>query len=83
MNTIPIKTMDTNKKEVVEKTITKNGMTKSVRVEEVENGFVIKITKEGETKEGWKYECKTYISQTNPLEEKLNSLSLDALDAML
>lgn len=76
--------MDKNKKEVIEKSITKDGMTKSYRIEEVENGYVIKITKEGETKDGWKYECKTFISQTNPLSPQVTeSMSLNIIEELL
>lgn len=50
-----------------------NGVTKRVRVEQAENGFIVTIETYGrdETKEDSKYmdECKKYISASNPLEE--------------
>ena len=74
--------MEKNNKLSVTKTITKNGMHKSLNVEEVENGFVIKITKEGEDDKGeYKYECKTYISSSNPLADNSDNISLS--DSML
>lgn len=43
---------------------------KTVRVEQVENGFIISIDKDAKNKDGdWKYECKKYIATTNPFED--------------
>jgi len=48
---------------------------KTLRVEEAENGFIVYIERsyyEGEgEKKSYKYEEKKYISFTNPLEEKI------------
>ena len=56
------------------KSIEVNGVTKSLTVKEVENGFIIEQSKYGKdsTKKNaeWEDECKTYISKTNPLEGK-------------
>ena len=50
-----------------------DGVTKTVRGEECENGWVISITKEwyeGESpNRTWKNECKRYISKDNPLDK--------------
>ena len=50
-----------------------DGVTKTVRGEECENGWVISITKEwyeGESpNRNWKNECKRYISKDNPLDK--------------
>jgi hypothetical protein len=50
-----------------------DGVTKTVRGEECENGWVITITKEwceGESpNKQWKSESKKYISKDNPLEK--------------
>lgn len=56
----------------IEKTIKIGDITKSVCVEEVENGFIVTIDKygykgEGENREYYS-ECKKYISEKNPLE---------------
>jgi hypothetical protein len=80
--------MKKNDKLSIRKSIEKDGMIKSLEVNEVENGFVIKITKEGEGKDGWMYDCKTYISSTNPLNENSDSITLsdsmlDSINSML
>lgn len=52
-----------------------DGIKKTVRGEEVENGWVITIEKEGNVKDPlnetteYKYECKKYISKDNPMEK--------------
>lgn len=50
------------------KSVEKDGVSKSISVEECENGFVIKICKDN-YEEG-KYKTKTYISTKNPLESE-------------
>lgn len=47
-----------------------NGITKSVEVKEVENGFVVCISEYGYKKDKYINTNKTYISKTNPLEEE-------------
>jgi hypothetical protein len=42
------------------------GGTKRIEVEEVENGFIKTVSISNEEK----YECKRYISEENPMEEK-------------
>lgn len=53
-----------------------DGVTKNVSGEEVENGWVITISKEWYEGEGdnrkWKNECKKYISKDNPMENLKN-----------
>lgn len=45
-----------------------NGITKTVEVEEAENGFIIIKRKEYEDKvKGWQSICKKWISNDNPL----------------
>lgn len=51
----------------------KNGLTKSVNVEKVENGWIIRINRYGNIKDKWIDENKTYISSTNPFAKKDNS----------
>lgn len=45
-----------------------------IKVEQVENGFIVRVCKEGYKGEGdekeWYYEEKKYISTSNPLEEE-------------
>lgn len=59
-----------NSNVVIRKTVTKDNKTKTVTVEKAENGYI--ITFDSEYKEGdeWKYDCKKYISKTNPLDDK-------------
>ena len=58
--------------ETIEKTVKKDGISKTLRVEKVENGYLITISKYGrnEKEKDSKYidECKKFISETNPLE---------------
>ena len=69
-----------------------SGITKSLEVEEVENGFIIAIEKYGrdETKKNSEYynERRTYVSKTNPLaeqspEEEEDFFSLKNIDATI
>lgn len=55
---------------ITENSITENGITKEVRVEKVENGYIVQVSKSGDTKDGWKHSSKKWISATNPLEKK-------------
>jgi hypothetical protein len=66
--------MEAEKEFKVSKTL--NGITKTVRGEQVENGWVISITKEGnfgrEREDGsreWEHETKKFISVENPLDK--------------
>lgn len=53
-----------------EKSTTANGKTETVRVEEVENGFIKTITTEEDAGNGWEFNSKKYIYEDNPMEEK-------------
>lgn len=56
------------------KTYEEGDITKSINVQEVENGFVVRVSEHGYKGKGdkreWFDETKTYISTVNPLEEK-------------
>jgi hypothetical protein len=52
------------------KSVTKNGVTKSLCIKEVENGYVINIEKYGDVEGDYINEKKTYISATNPMEKE-------------
>lgn len=52
-----------------EKTIRDNNKEKSLKVEEAENGFIIRIC-EYTYEPNWKESIKVYISTTNPLEKE-------------
>ena len=58
--------------ETIEKRVEKDGISKTLRVEKVENGYFITISKYGRNqkeKDGeYIDECKKFISETNPLE---------------
>jgi hypothetical protein len=56
------------------KAIEKNDGIKTLRIEEVENGFVVEITKESHG-ENYDYSCKKYITSTNPLGENVKESS--------
>lgn len=46
-----------------------NDYTKTLIVEEVENGYIVSISTDGKNKKGqWEYDCKKWISEENPLE---------------
>lgn len=52
------------------KTVSDEKGSKTVRVEQVENGYLICIDTEGKDKDGnWKYDSKKYISGSNPFSE--------------
>ena len=53
------------------KSVTKDEITKTVRVEECENGFYICISKHGDINGKWIDESKKYISTKNPLEGEM------------
>jgi hypothetical protein len=62
-----------DKKVRISKKISDGENSKELEVTEVENGFIIEITTSGYKGEGEKkehfYECKKWISETNPLEK--------------
>jgi len=63
---------ESNKKKTWSHSIETNGFTKSVKVQEVENGFIIRKCIYGSKSESDKYidEEKTWISNDNPLAEE-------------
>lgn len=57
------------------KTVSDEKGSKTVRVEQVENGYIICVDTDGKDKNGeWKYESTKYISSTNPFSEDGGSL---------
>lgn len=50
-----------------EKSITSENKTKRIEIREVENGYVVKYSKDFQTDDGWKFESKEYISKENPI----------------
>ena len=61
-----IDSMEKNKKSSYSKTVEKDGNRKTIRVEEVENGYLITIEKYNDDK----WSEKKYISSDNPFEKK-------------
>jgi len=59
--------MDSKRTEI---STTKDGITKRVEVEEVENGFVVCVSKYGDVNGKYVDGCKKWISSTNPLDKK-------------
>lgn len=69
-----IKSMNAEKIEF-EKTIrTKEGLTKRITIDKVENGYIICINKYGEIDGKYIDDCKKYISKTNPLKTEKNEV---------
>jgi hypothetical protein len=50
-----------------EKSITSDNTTKRVEIREVENGYIVKYSKDVQTDDGWDFESKEYISKENPI----------------
>lgn len=69
--------MNSNKKEYKkwEKSERSGDNSKTMEVEEIENGFLVRITHDAYGKE-YKHECKKWYSKTNPL-EKLDPVAED------
>jgi len=63
-----------------EKSIKENNITKKILVEEIENGFLVTISKYGDvkTKTGnrWINEERKYYSETNPLDVKVDATQM-------
>jgi len=78
--------METDVKYNGTKKLEKDGVSKTVRVEQVDNGFIVTVEKNWrDKKDGYQYEEKKYISKTNPFENnegKESSLS-DSLETFL
>mgnify|MGYP006313977553 CR=1 FL=1 len=49
---------------------TENGMTTTITVEEIENGFLVTKDTCGNKDDKWVSECKKEFSKTNPLKEE-------------
>ena len=66
---IPLKTVEKMETKTWSKSISGPKGNKTVRVEQAENGYIVSIEKDKQDKEkGWIYECKKYISTTNPFD---------------
>jgi hypothetical protein len=67
----------------LEKTIKKGKITKRICVDQVENGFIISISKWGNDESGnYVDECKKFISATNPFEMKPKSSNKNLLEVI-
>ena len=82
MSNTPISEDMANKEKTWEKKVREGSLTKSIEVEQIENGFIIKVSKWGDTlkKDGTSEYInvnKKYFSKSNPLEESLD-LSVEA-----
>jgi hypothetical protein len=56
-------------KEHYRKSITVDGITKTIDIEQVENGYIVRISKYGQVGEDYIDENKTYISASDPREK--------------
>lgn len=56
---------------ITRKSIEKDGITKSIEVKKVVNGYVIYLCESGYKGEKWINNDQIYISTTNPLEEEM------------
>jgi hypothetical protein len=54
---------------VTRKSLEENGITTSIEVKKVENGYVVTVRQDGYKKDKWINSEKVYISKTDPLEE--------------
>jgi hypothetical protein len=54
---------------VTRKSLEKDGVTKSIEVKKVVNGYIICVTESGYKDDKWFNNDQIYISTTNPLEE--------------
>lgn len=72
-----------DKKFTYEKTMDAGGVRKSLKVEELDKGYLVTITKEYEDDEkGWQYDCKKYAFMENPLEKIKEPKEDELLDSM-
>lgn len=64
--------LNSNKKEYKswEKSERSNDYRRTMRVEEIENGFLVIIDTDKKVKDSWEYDCKKWFSKTNPLEKE-------------
>lgn len=68
-------TMKSTEEKVTEFSSRKDGIERSIRVREVENGFIVEIRESGDKKgkdgcSHWYCENQTYISTVNPLDDE-------------
>lgn len=56
--------------EITERAIEKDGITTSIKVRKVMNGYVVTVCESGYKKEKWINNEQTYISVSNPLVEE-------------
>lgn len=65
---------------ITEYSVKKDKIQRTIRVREVENGFIVEITEDGYKKssskdkydDGWYYAKQTYISKSNPLDIEIS-----------
>ena len=69
----PVGALKSTKEKVTKHSVTVNDITRSVRVREVENGFIVEINEEGYKgtgdKRNWYHANQTFISKTNPIKD--------------
>jgi len=70
-----------NNKEHFKKSITVDGITKSVTIDQVENGYVVHINKYGQVGEDYFDESKTYISKDDPREKLMGDKTTEEAPA--
>lgn len=52
------------------KSIEADGQRKSIEVKEIENGYLVTVTREGKDAEGeWQFDTKQFFREDNPLED--------------
>ena len=65
--------LKSTEKKITEYSETKNGVTRTLRVRGVENGFIVEVREDGykqiKGNKEWYCANQTFISKTNPLEE--------------
>lgn len=73
MKSVDLKHSTMDKVKTWSKTTSDENGSKTLRVEQVENGYIISIDTDDKDKNGdWKYESKKYISRVNPFIKEEN-----------
>lgn len=72
---------------IVKTSVTENGIEKEFQVEEVSNGFVVKVISSGYKNKGtkneeWFHDVEKYISTTNPLTQESVDIKTMISDAL-
>lgn len=65
----PISSMEDGKYRTWSKSSRNNDWTKEIRVDEIENGFLVSLEEYGNVGGDYKHKCRKYFTKENPLSE--------------